>query len=92
MEARTQVPFAPVTLYLPTAGFEGAAVGAGLVTGTWLVVCFGVVGATVVVETISSLHSVSEKKGKHTVTTEQLQDYLPSSSSRERRAISSSFS
>lgn len=92
MEASTQVPFAPVTLYLPTAGLEGAAVGAGLVVGTWLVACFGVVGATVVVETISSLHSVSGKKGKHTAITKQLQNYLPFLSLRERRTISSSFS
>lgn len=54
MEASTQVPFGPVTLYLPTTGFEGNAVGAGLVVGTWLVVCLGVVGTTAVVETISS--------------------------------------
>lgn len=64
MEASTQVPFGPVTLYLPTAGLGGDAVGAGLVVGTWLVVCLGVVGTTAVVETISSAHSVSGEKGK----------------------------
>lgn len=72
MEASTQVPFVPVTLYLPTAGFGGNAVGAGLAVGTWLVVCLavvclGVVGTTVVVGTISSEHSVTGEKGKQTV-------------------------
>lgn len=72
MEASTQVPFVPVTLYLPTAGFGGKAVGAGLAVGTWLVVCLavvclGVVGTAVVVGTISSEHSVTGEKGKQTV-------------------------
>lgn len=78
MWASTQVPFGPVTLYLPTAGFEGDDVGAGLVVGTWLVVCLGVVGTTVVVETISSAHSVSAEKGKQSLQTKmKLWDDLP---------------
>jgi len=78
MEASTQVPLGPVTLYLPTAGFGGDAVGAGLVVGTWLVVCLGVVGTTAVVETISSAHSVSGEKGKQSLSNQmQLWDTLP---------------
>lgn len=77
MEASTQVPFVPVTLYLPTAGFGGDAVGAGLAVGTWLVVCLGVVGTTVVVvETMSSEHSVSGEKGKQTVKQRHRMIYL----------------
>lgn len=84
MEASIQVPFAPDTLYLPTSGLGGVAVGAGPVVGTWLVigpwlvVCLGVVGTTAVVETMSSAHSVSEEKGKQSLPNKmKLWDDLP---------------
>lgn len=67
MYASIHVPFGPVTLYLPTAGFEGDDVGAGPGVGPWLVVCLGVVGTIVVVETVSSAHSVSAEKGKQSL-------------------------
>lgn len=77
MWASTQVPFGPVTLYLPTAGFGGDDVGAGGVVGTWVVICLGVVGTTVV-ETVSSAHSVSAEKGKQSLPTKtKLWDDLP---------------
>lgn len=66
MYASIHVPFGPVTLYLPTAGFEGDDVGVGPGVGTW-VVCLGVVGTIVVVEIISSAHSVSAEKGKQSL-------------------------